>query len=383
MPNVAYVKPEIIKWARVLHQLTRAELADRAGVHQNQIAKWEDGKTKPTFTQATSLAKALNIPFGYLFLSEPPTLEEPLPDLRTRRNKPLKRLSVEAREVLYGVLDIQDWYREYRLEYDQQRLPFVARFSIADDPKTVATDIRNTLLINDELREGARTLRSYLTALCERAESKGILVMESGVVGNDNRRSLSPDEFQGFVAVDDFAPIVFVNSRDYIAARIFTLAHELAHIWVGKSGILNPDQATIPKLINDTESFCNVVSTETLVPESEFIPMFNSVSGALHDLARYFHVSRLVVLRRAFELNQIGRDEFFGRLQALGQGSTTKKFGRGKPNYYFNVARRHSPMFTDTVIKDVRIGGTLVRDAAHLLHMGTSAFSRMAEGGEY
>ena len=383
MPNIANVTPEIIKWARNLHNLTRSELAEKASVHENQIAKWETGKTKPTIIQAQNLASQLRIPFGYLFLSEPPTLEDPLPDLRTRKDRKLKGLSFEAREVLYGVLDIQDWYREYRLEYDREKLPFVAKFGVNDNPRVVAADIRETLSINVELRANARTLNAYLTALSERAEAKGILVMQSGIVGNNQSRPLSADEFQGFVIADEIAPVVFINSRDYIAARIFTLAHELAHVWVGKSGILNPQEGTVDAHI-DTEAFCNAVATETLVPANEFLTAYENYQGSLNDLSGYFRVSRLVTLRRAFELKLIPSSEFFVRLQGL-QKVTSKKKKRkgGPPDYLFNVAMRHSPTFTESVIKDVRVGGTLVRDAASLLHMRTPTFSRMAESGEY
>jgi hypothetical protein len=36
---------------------------------------------------------------------------------------------------------------------------------------------------------------------------------------------------------DPIAPLVFINGQDYPASKIFTLLHELAHIWIGLSGI--------------------------------------------------------------------------------------------------------------------------------------------------
>jgi Zn-dependent peptidase ImmA (M78 family) len=167
----------------------------------------------------------------------------------------------------------------------------------------LAVPIKETLGIGPEMRATIRTLNAYLTALTERVESKGILVMQSGIVGNDNRKTLSVDEFQGFVVADDIAPIVFINAKDYVAARIFTLAHELAHIWVGKSGILNPDEGDIRTRTPDTELFCNAVAAEVLVPQAEFLEAFETRNGSLIDLAMHFRVSRIVILRRAFELS--------------------------------------------------------------------------------
>jgi len=389
MPNTAPVKPAIIKWARGIHKLTQAGLAEKVNVHENQIAKWESGKTQPTLAQAETLARKLRIPYGYLFLSTPPPLEDPLPDLRTRRNRRPKRLSVNAREAVYGVLDIQDWYREYRLEYDQQKLPFVGKFRLTDDPKLIAQDIRSTLGIDVELRASIRTINAYVTAVGAQAESKGVLMMQSGIVGNNQSRPLSVDEFQGFVVADEIVPIIFINSRDYIAARIFTLAHELAHLWVGKSGIVNPNEGVTEQQRNldlpDTERVCNVVATEILVPEAEFLSAYEGYEGSLNQLSAHFRVSRIVILRRSHELALITSDEFFARYYGLQRTMEKKKKKRkgGPPDYLFNVATRHSPTFTDSIIKDVRIGGTLVRDGASLLHMRTPTFSRMVESGEY
>ena len=384
MANFADVTPGVLTWARKAQKLSEGDLAARIGVHKNQITKWELDKNKPTFNQAQDLAQALRIPFGYLFLSEPPKLEDPLPDLRTRRNKRPKQISSNLREVVYGVLDIQDWYREYRLEYEGAELPFVASMTIKDDPKFVAERIRTRLSLTPELRESVSTPSKYLSALVETAERAGILVMQSGVVGNNNTRALSVDEFQGFVSVDRHAPIMFINARDYVNARIFTFAHELAHIWVGTSGVLSPDEAEIAAPKTNLETFCNSIAAEVLVPEKEFLAEFQFHDGSMSLLANHFKVSQLVILRRLYELNKIEYPEFSRRLHGLLKLLKPAKKGKGGGvSYPELVSSRHSPTFMDSVIKDVRSGGTMIRDAARLLHMETPTFHRIAEVGEY
>lgn len=386
MPSVAQVNHEIIRWARTYNGLTVTELGDAIGVHKNQIAKWETGKTKPTFPQAIDLAKALHIPFGYLFLSEPPLLETPLPDLRTRKDRRLIKLSATLREVMYSALDRQEWYREYLAEYAETKLGFVGKFTIQDDPKKVASDIRTTLMISQDARDKLSTWdphSPYLGFLSEKAESVGVLVMRSSIVGNDNRRPLSANEFQGFVITDDFVPVVFINGADFLSAQVFTLVHELAHIWIGKSGILTTDEAVVSSSKHQTvESFCNMVAVETLVPDSEFLAQWNVKAKAFYDLARHFRVSTLVILRRAYELDQITRGEFFSYLSRLKSERKPKKKG-GRPHYYVNVAIRHSPTFMNSVIKDVRSGGTLLRDGARLLDIQLPTFAGFIEGGEF
>ena len=209
-----------------------------------------------------------------------------------------------------------------------------------------------------------------------------MLVMRSGVVGNDVGRSLSVDEFQGFAVTDDLAPVIFVNSQDYIAARIFTLIHELVHLWIGQSGVSKPDELEIPGSHVSVETFCNAVAAEVLVPESEFLNAWETCEGSVFRLATYFRVSRLVILRRAFELGRVTREYFF---TAIGQTQYAphKRKGGGRGDYLVNVANRHSPIFTDSVIADVRTGGTLYRDGARLLHMRLPTFTRLVQGGEF
>jgi Zn-dependent peptidase ImmA (M78 family)/transcriptional regulator with XRE-family HTH domain len=383
MANLANITPEIIPWARKQHKLDIEKLADLVGVHVNQIEKWESGAAKPTFTQAQEMASHLHIPLGYLFLSAPPNLELPLPDLRTRKGKKPKTLSASFQEVLYGALDRQDWYREYIQEYKSEPRNFVGRYTTENPVLEVAEDIRKTLVLTPDLRDTAKTLSKFLELLSAQAEAVGILVMRSGVVGNNQGRALDPEEFQGFVITDPVAPLIFINSVDFVTARIFTMAHELAHIWIGKSGILNPAEDTEPQHTSNVEEFCNAVAAEVLVPSSEFLSRWPIEEGSIQALSRYFKVSGMVIVRRAHELDQID-DKQFAQLARIERSkrSLAKRKG-GSSDYYENVGRRHSFTLMDSIIHDVRSGGTFLRDGAALLDMRLPTFTRMVESGEF
>jgi Zn-dependent peptidase ImmA (M78 family) len=122
----------------------------------------------------------------------------------------------------------------------------------------------------------------------------GVLVMVSGVVLNNNRRQLDPDEFRGFALVDSLAPLVFVNGADSNAAQMFTLAHELAHIWIGASALSDSTAASTPD--QAVERWCNSVAAELLVPLGALRAALEGserLPDTLARLARTFKVSTL------------------------------------------------------------------------------------------
>lgn len=376
----ALIHPVMLRWARERLQWPPEYVARKIPVKPEKLALWELGKAYPTFRQAQALARTLRIPFGYLFLSEPPDETPTIPDLRTIRNERYVQLSADFLDTLNDALRKQDWYREYLQREGADALPFIGRYSISDPVANVARDVCITLEIDDRLRRRARNWQDFLNLLVERAESAGILVMRNSVVKNNNHRPLSVEEFRGFALSDRLAPIVFINSRDAKAAQIFTLAHELVHLWIGESAVSSPDLAySSAEEEYQIERFCNRVAAEILAPQADFLQRWNiheNLEQNIARLIRYYKVSSVVVLRRALELGRIDRESFLKQYELeLEKQQPVKENSGGDP--YATYWTRNSKRLTQTVVSAAFEGQVLYREAANLLGIKVKTLERL------
>lgn len=371
----AFVNPTLLRWARERASSSVDEAARKTGVAPGRLEAWERGEAIPTFRQAQKLADVLHAPFGFFFLPEPPVEALPLPDLRTVPGAMPERPSLNLQDTVRSVLQRQAWYLEYLESQGASPLPFVGKFSPTSRVDAVVQDIRVVLGVSVE---EARHLpwEAYFRSLIEGAESAGILVMRSGIVGNNTRRTLDVAEFRGFAVSDRHAPVVFVNSADAPTARLFTLVHELAHLWIGSSGISN----VTPNPARQDEVFCNAVAGEFLAPRESFLARWGEEPEDLQRrvaaLATSFHVSKMVVWRRALDLGLIDaaayRREYLAELNAF-----REREGQGG-DFYRNARAKNSKRFAQAVIAEAFGGRLLLRDAGKLLGVQPSKINTLA-----
>jgi Zn-dependent peptidase ImmA (M78 family) len=371
----ADVRPAMLRWAR-----------ERAGFSLDTLSKrfpklklWEQGQARPTLRQIESFAKATYAPIGFLFLQEPPVETIPIPDFRTRDNTHIGHPSPNLLETVYVCQQRQEWYRDFARSVGEDPLLFVGSASPASDVTATAATIRHALGFDLEERRRMPTWTDALRRFIEQADNLGILVMCSGVVLNNNRRHLDPDEFRGFAITDDLAPLVFINGADTKAAQMFTLAHELAHIWIGQSAVSDAQAARIPE--QSVERWCNQVAAELLVPLGVVRDEYRNepdLAGEVQRLARRFKVSTLVILRRIHDVGGLTRQQLWEayaeeleRLQAIPRGSGG--------DFYLTQAARVSKRFARALVTNTLEGRTLHRDAFRML--GFSKLSTFQELG--
>lgn len=355
MPNLLQISPEIIQWAAM--QAGSDIEAFTIGMSEKKRERFLAGELAPQ--DAEKFSKFTHVPFGFLFLETPPdTIRPSIPDFRQTKNP--KILSPNFYDVLEDALRKQDWFKEY-LEKNGQRqiLDFVGAYKNAR-PETVADAISQHLEITGDERKACATYKDYFSVLSERLERIGILVFKRGYVASNTRQILDPDEFRGFALADKQVPVIFINGRDAESAQIFTLIHEAAHIWLGESGV--SDQQI---LSSGLEKSCNQIAAEFLVPEQEFCVRWDKDQD-FSKLAKYFKVSRLVIARRAFELDFIGRDDYEQELKKACYNAG-KKSGGG--DYYAVLPIANSKRLTKAIVASALSGETLLREAAGLLFM--------------
>jgi Zn-dependent peptidase ImmA (M78 family) len=356
----------VLQWAVERSGRTRHDLRAKFP----RFDQWIAGEQQPTFKQAENFARYTYTPLGMLFLPEPPEERMPVPDFRTRgRRQAFGRPSPNLLDTIYTCEARQEWYRAYAVRNDFEPLDFVGSLDVGSPPDTAAEALRRRLDFSLEARQEFRTWTEALREMIDRTEDIGVLVMINGVVGNNTHRPLDPDEFGGFALVDSYAPLVFVNGADTKAAQIFTLAHELAHIWVGQSAVSNSAVAVIG-VDEAAEGWCNEVAAELLVPAASLAERFvrnAEIHDELQRLARFYKVSTLVVLRRLFDGGLVRGDAYQeayeGELERIRDHESTSSGG----NFYATQPLRSSHRFTKALIGDTLSGRTLYREAFGLL----------------
>ena len=360
------VNPELLRWARERAGIAQEDLTTKF----KRLPEWEDGQTQPTLKQAEAFARAVHAPIGYLFLSEPPDETVPIPDFRTFAGRAVTRPSPNLMDTIYACQERQSWYRNFARVAGEQDLGFVGSASVRMSPETIAARMREALGFDLAVRRECPTWTDALGLFIRQADDAGVLVMVSGVVMSNSRRRLNPGEFRGFALCDPLAPLIFVNGKDTKAAQMFTLAHELAHIWLGASALSNLGAAPRPGFRNE-EVWCNAVAAELLVPLDALrsdLRRNEPLPDALSRLGRTFKVSTLVILRRLLDAGWLTRERFESawaqeneRLGKLAQS------GSGGGDFYRTTIARVGRRFARALVVSTLEGQTLYRDAFRML----------------
>lgn len=389
MANKAFITPNVLRWARESARMTEETAAAKIPkLTVEKLKEWEDGTSQPTIRQAQILAKAYKRPFALFFLPEVPRDFQPLQDFRKSGSKELTTSSIF---IIREIQQKQAWISDVYSENNEEQLPFVGRFSLKSNPKHVADDILATLGINPSKYETDNPIREWINA----AESNGIFVSRTSFI--HSKMKLDSEELQGFAIADQFAPFVFVNSEDWNAPQLFTLVHELAHIWIAATGISNEIEPEITNRdkFNPIELFCNDVAANALIPSEIILSVDKRVFKSSQDIfktAKNLGVSSFAFLVRALNLQLVTNSEYkvlkrqaeidyqaFLKREAEKKAALKlkQKEKPGGPNPYLLRLNKNSRLFTQVVLDALRSGFVQPTQASFLLGTPSNNFHKL------
>jgi len=386
MADKANITPNVLKWARESARMTEETASSKVSVSIDKLKEWEKGISQPTIRQAQTLAKTYKRPFALFFLPEIPRDFQPLQDFRKKDSKVLSTASVF---IIREIQQKQSWISDVNEENNENKIPFVGRYSIKDNPISVANNILETLEIIPSKYKTDNPIKEWI----DKAESKGIFISRTSFI--HTRLKLDSEEIQGFAIADPFAPFVFINSDDWNAPQLFTLVHELAHIWIAESGISNEIEPKIKQKdkFNPIELFCNEVAANALIPENLIRSLDKSTfnnSKEVFRAAKIFGVSSFAFIVRALNLGIININDYqklkreadkdfdaFLLRETEKKAKQKEKEKPGGPNYFLLQLNRNSRLFTQTVLDAFRSGFIEPTQASSLLNVQVNKFQKL------
>ncbi len=374
------VQPTVIDW--ILRHI-RDERVDHHLI--DCLLSWKNGTKKPTFKQLEDASKKTHMPFGYFLLRRPPVEKTLMVNYRTIDSTSFPELSRDLIDTIDQMETIQDWMKEYLQGEGADSLDFVGSVKKPYDVLEISSYIRHVLHTESNWFLSIRNPRDAFVWWRRHLNMKGVMVFLSGTVGSNTHRKLDLREFRGFALVDDYAPLIFINSADTYTGRLFSLIHESVHIWLGDNSLFNRLDWQYGAC-RETETVCNAVAAELLVPEREFLNRWNS-SDDLYDqveaLAKTFHCSKFVIARRALDLNKIEKDaykkltvDFYEAFMKLEREGKIKKSGG---DYYKNQKFKLDHRFVEALNASMNSGRTQPTEASRLTGMKYNTFAKLLE----
>lgn len=335
-----------------------AVAAKKIGVAEERLMDWEEGNSQPTIKQLRKIANTYKQSFAAFFLREAPTIPKlPLKDYRRLPGAINHELSHEI------IMDVRSSMERRLISLDLMQLNGieVGKFSYYGSTdegvdvlsKRIRRDLGVSFAEQIKLRNPSKGFKYWREAL----EDLGVLVFQSS--------SIDIGDMRGYSVYEDYLPVIVVNRKDAEAARIFTMLHELVHIYLRASGLCDLESRTdIPPEEQRLEQFCNDVAANTLVPRKHFnsndILLKNDTNIwsdiEISSLAKEYCVSREMIARRLVEVGRA--DKVFYRDKREEYLDEYKKAKARKPSGFVppsvDVLSKGGRKFSGLVIQSLK-----------------------------
>ena len=382
MPTVnVNIQPAIISWA--LSQTSEEKLGTKL---VDNIKHWLDGTKSPTFNQIEDFSKKSHIPLGYFFLQTPPIEQISLLEYRTLDSIQLTNPSRNLVDTIHDMEAVQEWMVNYRKEWNYDTISIVGSLKGITDISVIADTIRKDLGLNIEWYKDCGNPSEAFNKVRGLLEECGIVVMMNGIVGKNTHRALDVNEFRAFAMVNEWAPLIFINGADSAGGRLFSLFHELVHLWIGENDLYN-DTKYSANGIKPIEVTCNAVAGALMVPKTVFLDKWNNntndeIHEKIKELARMFRCSSSsVIARRALDNKKIDQNVYHMVIADAIEAYIQTKQEKSSGGDYYRVARsKLDGVFVRALCESVNSGRTSFTEAYRLTNTTSKTFSEVASG---
>lgn len=376
------VSKDILDWV-----MSRIRMEEISTAVAQRLLQWYNGEKTPTFNQVEEASRATGIPLGYFFLTTPPKEVLPLLDYRTVDSLELQKPSRNLIDTIHNMEQIQEWAKEELVRSGASALPFVGSLKNNSQYSMFVSKVREILDLPIDWFSLSKTPDDSFRYIRSKISDAGVIVMMNGIVGNNTHRPLAIDEFRAFALVDNYAPLVFINSNDSTSGRLFSLLHELVHILMGKNNFYN-DRYSAHGQINPAETICNAVAAEILVPDVLFVSKWNETIAQSDDeatiasLARFFKCGMTVIARKALDHRFITK-QLYAKVSQLAVQLYNEHKKKAKESsggdFYKTAVSRIDQRFFRMLVGSVAEGRTLHSEAFRLTNTTRSTFHELRE----
>jgi len=384
MREKAIITPNILRWARETSKMSVSDVALKTNVKENKIKLWEKGEDFPSIKQLEKLSKLYRRPIAIFYLPEPPTDFQTLRDFR--KNTGSTEYSTALTFIIRDIQSKQAWLSDFLKEEGENKLDFIGKFNSNISIEKIASKIKETLNIGS-IEKNQDILKYWI----EKIELKRIFVSLSSNI--HSHLKIDVNEVKGFAISDKYAPFIFVNSADGKNSQLFTLIHELTHLWINASGVSSFDiidfrDSKVLNKFDPIEVFCNKVTAEILMPKSSIINISNDynsfTSSIVEKIAKKLRVSSFALSVRLLNLKIISETQYnqFTKIykkkyEEYLEVQANKPKKNGAPSYYLLKIRKNSRSFTSYIYSYYKSGKITANEANKLLDIKVSNFKKL------
>ena len=345
-----------------------------------QILLWKNGQKRPTINQIEKISNKLGLPFGYFFLDNPPKEEIPLIEFRTVDSIELDIPSRNLINTIYEMQRIQDWVEEYQIAEEFGKNKLVGILDSKGDCQGLADIIRKELELPIDWYKNNKTVEDSFRFFKRLLSNFGIIVMMNSKVDNSNYKKLNINEFRGFALINDYAPLIFINSNDSSNAKLFTLIHEFVHICFAENSLYNDNSGQFTGK-RQTETICNAIAAELLVPEKMFIKAWQKdldkePEEIIIELAKVFKCGTIVIARKALDKGFID-NLLYRKIVNIAKSNFNKKKAVSKGDYFRTTLSQIDNRFLLMLNSSVAEGKTSFEEAYRLTNTNRITFDKL------